>query len=155
MNKFPGISRRMEQITKNLYSDYAHTPEKIRGAMSVALETAAAHNQPVVVVYEPLTNRRQHYMRKEYKDCFDGASKVYWIPSYLAREDPLQPNLSPEELIRHLSDPNIAQVAKMGPELQKTIEGHLNKGDMVLAMSGGGGNSLDEWLRDNFRTKHA
>ena len=37
-NRFPGLQRRMEQIIPNLYSDYAHTPEKIRGAMSVALE---------------------------------------------------------------------------------------------------------------------
>src|SRR6185312_14498669 len=87
-NRFPGLSRRMEQIIPNLYSDYAHTPEKIRGAMSVALEMAAESGQNVVVVYEPLTNRRQHYMLDEYRDCFAGASKLYWIPSYLAREDP-------------------------------------------------------------------
>src|SRR5579885_1140900 len=62
MNKFPGLQRRMEEIVPNLYSDYAHTPEKIRGAMSVALEMAADTGQDVIVVYEPLTNRRQHYM---------------------------------------------------------------------------------------------
>ncbi|HSX27206.1 MAG TPA: Mur ligase domain-containing protein, partial [Patescibacteria group bacterium] len=33
VNKFPGLQRRMEEIVPNLYSDYAHTPEKIRGAM--------------------------------------------------------------------------------------------------------------------------
>ena len=37
MNNFPGLQRRMEEIVPNLYSDYAHTPEKIRGGMSVAL----------------------------------------------------------------------------------------------------------------------
>ncbi|HUD05768.1 MAG TPA: Mur ligase domain-containing protein [Candidatus Saccharimonadales bacterium] len=151
INSFPGISRRMEEIAKNLYSDYAHTPDKIRGGMSVAMETAAEHNQQLAIIYEPLTNRRQHYVAKEYKNSFDGASKIYWIPSYLAREDPLQPNLSPKELISHLSDPSIAEPAKMGPELKKTIKEHLDKGDLVVAMSGGGGNSLDEWLRENFK----
>ena len=32
----------------------------------------------------------------------------------------------------------------------KTIQKHLDAGDMVVAMSGGGGHSLDEWLRGNF-----
>ncbi len=70
IDAFPGLQRRMEQIIPNLYSDYAHTPEKVRGGMSAALELAENKNQSVVVVYEPLTNRRQHYMIDDYKDCF-------------------------------------------------------------------------------------
>lgn len=31
IDTFPGSSRRMEQIVKNLFSDYAHTPEKSLG----------------------------------------------------------------------------------------------------------------------------
>lgn len=147
---FPGLSRRMEQIAPNLYSDYAHTPEKITGAMSVALEMAADTGQNLVVVYEPLTDRRQHYMIDEYKDCFEGATKVYWIPSYLAREDPSQSILSPEELIDHLSDPGIAEARERDDSLKVTIQEHLDAGDMVVCMAGGGGGSLDDWLRENF-----
>ena len=147
MNRFPGLTRRMEQLAPNLYTDYAHTPEKIRGAMSVALEQAEARKQNLVVVYEPLTNRRQHYMIDDYKDCFAGASKVYWIPSYLAREDPEQNILTPSELIKHLDDPSIAEAHERDDELFVTIKKHLNQGDMVVAMAGGGGGSLDEWLR--------
>lgn len=150
MNKFPGLQRRMEEIVPNLYSDYAHTPEKIRGAMSVALEVAAAKNQNVIVVYEPLTNRRQHFMINDYKDCFAGAKKVYWIPSYLAREDPTQRIIQPEELISHLDKPNIAEPKGRDGELKKIIQQHLDKGDMVVGMAGGGGNSLDDWIRKNF-----
>jgi UDP-N-acetylmuramate--alanine ligase len=149
-SKFPGLSRRMEQIIPNLYSDYAHTPEKIRGAMSVATEMAADSGRSVVVVYEPLTNRRQHFMIDEYKDCFEGATKVCWIPSYLAREDPNQPILEPSELINHLSDPGIAEARQRDDELKTTIQSHLDSGDMVVGMAGGGGGSLDDWLRENF-----
>ncbi len=151
LNRFPGLQRRMEQIIPNLYSDYAHTPEKIRGCMSVALETAEYKNQNLVVVYEPLTNRRQHYMIDDYKDCFNGASKVYWIPSYLAREDPNQRIIPPAEMISHLSDPSIAEPIKRNDELKKTIQKHLNEGAMVVGMAGGGGGSLDEWLRQEFK----
>ena len=147
MNRFPGLNRRMEQIAPNLYSDYAHTPEKIRGAMSVALEQAEVNNQNLIVVYEPLTNRRQHYMLDDYQDCFEGASKVYWTPSYLAREDPTQSVLAPSELITHLSDPSIAEARERDDALLETIKKHLDQGDMVVAMAGGGGGSLDEWLR--------
>ncbi len=150
MNRFPGLQRRMEQIIPNLYSDYAHTPEKIRGAMSVALEMAEDKGQDVVVVYEPLTNRRQHYMLDDYRDCFSGASKVYWIPSYLAREDPNQRIIPPEELISHLDEPSIAEPMERDDKLKATIQKHLDAGDMVVCMAGGGGNSLDEWVRQEF-----
>ena len=150
VNQFPGLNRRMEQLTPNLYTDYAHTPEKIRGAMSVALEMAAENNQQLVVIYEPLTNRRQHFMMNDYKDCFTGATQLYWVPSYLAREDPSQRILEPSELIARLSDPTIAQPAELDENLKRTIQAHLDKGDMVVAMAGGGGGSLDEWLRKEF-----
>ena len=149
-NTFPGLQRRMEQIAPNLYSDYAHTPEKVRGAMSVALETAAEKNQSVVVVYEPLTNRRQHFMIDDYQDCFAGAEKVYWIPSYLAREDPDQRVIPPSEMITHLTDPSIAEAMERDDALKATIQKHLDAGDMVVGMAGGGGGSLDEWLRKKF-----
>lgn len=150
LNHFPGLQRRMEQIVPNLYSDYAHTPEKIRGAMSVATEMAADKGQDVIVVYEPLTNRRQHYMLNDYQDCFAGATQVYWVPSYLAREDPNQRIIPPAELITHLSDPTIAVPAERNADLKRTIKAHLDKGDMVVGMAGGGGGSLDDWLRKEF-----
>ncbi len=150
INRFPGLSRRMERIISGLYSDYAHTPEKIRGCMSVALETAAQNGQDVVVVYEPLTNRRQHFMIDDYQDCFDGAKKLYWIPSYLAREDPDQRVIPPSELITHLSDPSLAAAMERDTALKSTIQKHLETGDMVVCMAGGGGGSLDDWLRAEF-----
>lgn len=149
-NKFPGLARRMERIMLNLYSDYAHTPEKIRGAMSEATEMAGETGQKVVVVYEPLTNRRQHYMMDDYQDCFDGASTVYWIPSYLAREDSKQRVIPPAELITHLADPSIAKAMERDGKLKEAIRKHLDAGDMVVCMAGGGGDSLDDWLRKEF-----
>ncbi|HET8709226.1 MAG TPA: Mur ligase domain-containing protein [Candidatus Saccharimonadales bacterium] len=171
VNNFPGLQRRMEQIAPHLYSDYAHTPEKIRGAMSVALDIASklakstpvkgqtfcersdlAQNSPrIIVVYEPLTNRRQHYMLDDYADCFAGAAHVYWTPSYLAREDPAQRIIPPEELISHLADPSIAEPAELNEKLKRAIQQHVANGDMVVAMAGGGGGSLDEWLRQEFK----
>ncbi|HSW85307.1 MAG TPA: Mur ligase domain-containing protein [Candidatus Saccharimonadales bacterium] len=151
MDKFPGLSRRMEEIVPNLFSDYAHTPEKIRGAMSVASEMAQDTGQDLIFIYEPLTNRRQHFAQNEYKDVFSGAERVYWIPSYLAREDPSQAVLTPAELIAKLDDPSIAVPMERDGKLKMVIQEHLDKGDMVVGMAGGGGDSLDDWLREEFK----
>jgi UDP-N-acetylmuramate--alanine ligase len=151
-SNFPGVSRRFEKIADNLYSDDAHTPEKILGCMSVARELAAKTGQKVVVIYEPLTNRRMHYLGAEHQSVFTGASNIYWLPSYLAREDPNLPILPPEELIKYLN-PKLQKIAssmKKDDKLKSTIKEHLKNGDMVIAMVGGGAGSLDEWLRGNF-----
>ena len=102
-------------------------------------------------VYEPLTNRRQHYMLDDYKDSFEGVTKLYWIPSYLAREDPTQRVISPSELIGHLSDPSIAVACERDAKLKQVIQKYLDSGAMVVGMAGGGGDSLDDWLRFEFK----
>jgi UDP-N-acetylmuramate--alanine ligase len=150
INAFPSLSRRMEELVPGLFTDYAHTPEKIRGAMSAAQEVANEAGRRLVVVYEPLTNRRQHHMLDDYKDVFEGAAKLYWLPSYLAREDSSQRVIPPSELISHLDDPSIAEPMKRDAELKAVIQKHLDDGDMVVGMAGGGGNSLDDWLRSEF-----
>jgi UDP-N-acetylmuramate--alanine ligase len=151
INSFPGLERRMEEIVPNLYSDYAHTPEKIKAAMDVAIEMSEISNRDIYVIYEPLTNRRQHYIKDQYNDSFKGAKHVYWIPSYLAREDFTLPILNPSELITFLPDPSLASVAEMNQTLFQTITDLLDQGAMVIALNGGGGGGLDEWLRTNFK----
>lgn len=152
INAFPGVSRRFEKIAENLYSDYAHTPDKIRGVMSVALETAQKTGQRIIIIYEPLTNRRMHYMKEQHKDVFDGVDVLYWVPTYLAREDPTQPVLKPAELIKYLDEPSrvVARATELDDKLKEAIRKHLANGDLVIGLSGGGGGSLDEWLRENF-----
>ena len=152
INDFPGVSRRFEKIADNLYTDYAHTPEKIRGVMSVALETIQKTGQKIVVIYEPLTNRRMHYTKQLHSDVFDGVDALYWVPSYLAREDPNQVLLTPAELIKNLDTPSraVAKAKELDGKLKSAIERHQAAGDLVVGLSGGGSGSLDEWLRQNF-----
>lgn len=153
-NKFPGLKQRMELLYGDgqgtLWTNYAHTPEKIRGGMLTASDFAKAHHARIVVIYEPLTNRRQHFIMDDYQDCFAGATKLYWVPTYLAREDPNLPVLTPTQLIAHLAHPETAEPAKMDATLLEHIKQHLAEGDMVVAMGASGGGSLDEWLRQHF-----
>lgn len=145
IERFPGSSRRFEKIADNLYSDYAHTPEEVAATIQMAKEIT----DDLVVVYEPLTDRRQHFTKDLYKDVFNKASKLYWLPSYLAREDSNNTIIDPRELVSGLTNKN-SDVATKSAELKKKILHHLKQGSTVLCLAGGGGGSLDEWLRENF-----
>lgn len=149
MNTFPGISRRFEQLVPNLYTDYAHTVPKIRGALQTAREIAGAN---LVVVYEGLHNTRQHFIKEDLVHLFDDVKQLYIVPSYLAREDPSLPLLSPDDLCNMLSitAQNHTHAAQLDDTLKQRIQSHLALGDVVLCLTAGGGNSLDEWLRREF-----
>ena len=149
MERFPGVSRRFEQIAPNIYSDYAHTPPKIQGALQLAHEIGGDN---VVVVYEGLHNTRQHFIKDSLRAIFSSAKQVYIVPTYLAREDPNLAVWTPED-IRSLFDPPIqerTQAATLDEHLHDAIAAHAAAGDIVLCISAGGGGSLDEWLRVEF-----
>lgn len=149
MNRFPGVNRRFEMIAPNIYSDYAHTPPKIQGAIQLAHEVGGDN---VVVVYEGLHNTRQHFIKDSLRALFASTKKIYIVPTYLAREDPNLPLWSPDD-IKSLFDPSTqerTEPAELSDTLAQNIHDHANAGDTVLCISAGGGGSLDEWLRQNF-----
>lgn len=147
MNKFPGLSRRFERIANNVYSDYAHTPEKIRGALQTAREIAGDN---VVVIYEGLHNTRQHFIKDELPTLFKGVKKLYVAPSYLAREDETLEILTPDKLCQLTQEPADAKPVELNDKLVGTITKHADNDDLVLCLTAGGGGSLDEWLRTKF-----
>jgi UDP-N-acetylmuramate--alanine ligase len=149
LNQFPGLSRRFENIAPNVYSDYAHTPPKIRGALQLAQEIAGNN---VVVVYEGLHNTRQHFIKDQLADLFDSIKQLYIVPSYLAREDKDLELLTPDKILNMLSisTKSHAAAAGLNDELAENIKQHAGQGDLVLCLSAGGSGSLDEWLRKEF-----
>lgn len=141
INSFPGVARRMEKLTDNLYTDYGHHPAEIAATLQLAREI----NDHVVLVYQPHQNVRQHQIKDEYTpDVFKDADTVYWLPTYLSREDPELAQLSPEELTRHI-EPSKVHQAHLDSELWHTIDEARAAGTLVLAMGAG---SIDAWLRD-------
>jgi UDP-N-acetylmuramate--alanine ligase len=151
LEAFPGVSRRFELLAPNLYTDYAHTPPKIRGTLETAHEIAGDN---VVVVYEGLHNTRQHFIKDKLEHLFDNVKYLYIAPSYLAREDENLPLLSPTDLKNLLSKQAKLKSApaELNTELKNRIQEHLIQGDTVVCISAGGGGSLDEWLRHEFVT---
>lgn len=149
LNKFPGVSRRFERLGPHLITDYAHTPPKIRGTLETAHELAGNN---VVVIYEGLHNTRQHFIKNDLRTLFDSVKQLYIVPSYLAREDPYLPLLSPEDLKGLLDARTQAKTTPMqlDDSLSQAIKAHIAAGDLVVCISAGGGGSLDEWLHTQF-----
>lgn len=150
LNNFPGVGRRFEQIAPNLYSDYAHHPEEVAVTISMALEESIKKNlKGVVAIYQPHQNTRQHQVFSDYQNAFDGISQLYWLPTYLTREDPNLPILTPEDFIKSLS-PSIRQVAttsNLDDNLASQIKEFLENQYLVILMTAG---PADTWLRQNF-----
>ena len=137
---FPGTQRRFEKLADNLYSDYGHHPVEIAATLQMARELS----DEVILVYQPHQNVRQHEIKDDYIDQFELAKKVYWLPTYLSREDPSLLILSPEELIKNITNKEHIEVAELNDELWHAIESARTNNKLVLAMGAG---SIDSWLR--------
>lgn len=145
LNGFPGSNRRFEQIAPNLYSDYGHHPTEIAATLQMAREL----NDHVVLVYQPHQNTRQHEIRAQYADCFGLAEEVYWLPTYLTREDPTLPILTPEQLTEDISNREIVRIISSTDDLWGMMQQSRAEGKLVLVMGAG---SIDSWLRDKIGT---
>ncbi len=140
LNTFPGTGRRFEKLADNLYSDYAHHPEEIAATLQLAREIS----DNVVVVYQPHQNIRQHQL--EYGDCFELAEKIYWLPTYLSREDPNLDILSPEQLTKDLPQEKVI-ISNLNDTLKSAIQAEIQADKLVVLMGAG---SVDDWAREQF-----
>lgn len=145
INSFPGTARRFEKLSENLYSDYGHHPVEIAATLQLAREIS----KHIVLVYQPHQNIRQHEVRDQYTTCMRLAEDIYWLPTYLSREDPQFETLTPEQLTERLVNREHVHYAELNDDLWKVIETHRASGKLVLCMGAG---SVDSWLRERLAT---
>ena len=138
---FPGVDRRFEKLTNNLYSDYGHHPVEIAATLQLARELS----DHIVLVYQPHQNIRQHEIRDQYTNQFELAETIYWLPTYLSREDPNLPILKPEELIQNITNKVDVHIVDFNDELWDVIQMARANSKLVLGMGAG---KIDSWLRD-------
>jgi len=138
---FPGTDRRFEKLATNLYSDYGHHPTEIAATMQLAKELS----NHVVLVYQPHQNIRQHELKDQYTDQFELADEVFWLPTYLSREDPKLAILEPSELIKNITNVDKVHIADFDDELWGSIQKARQAGKLVLGMGAG---KIDGWLRE-------
>lgn len=140
LGRFPGVDRRFERLADNLYTDYAVHPTEIAATIELAREL----NDNVVVVYQPHQNVRQHTVKDLYAHSFDRADAVYWLPTFLTREDPALPVISPEELTATLTHKERLQIVDLNDDLWQAIHAAREQGSLVLVMGAG---TIDNWTR--------
>lgn len=145
IESFPGSDRRFERLLANLYTDYGHHPTEI----AVTLQMARELNKRVVLIYQPHQNMRQHEIRHLYTDCFELAETVYWLPTYLSRENSSLPILTADELTENVTNIDSVYTADLDDELWETIQRARDEGKLVLFMGAG---SIDGWVRTKVAT---
>lgn len=142
LESFPGTDRRFEKLTDNLYTDYGHHPAEIAATLQMAHELS----DHVVLVYQPHQNTRQHQIKDEYRDVFTAAEKIYWLPTYLSREDTSLPVLTPGELINGINNRHVIETAELTDDLWQKLTEARKEGKLVLLMGAG---NIDGWARGN------
>ena len=148
LNAFPGVGRRFERIYDGVYSDYAHHPEEVATTISMAREEAGKTGKKgVVAVYQPHQNTRQHEVRHQYPAAFDGVEKLFWLPTYLTRENESLAILTPEDFIRDLNIRDKAYAAETDDKLAAELRKLQGEGYLILLMTAG---PADTWLRKTF-----
>ena len=148
LNEFPGVGRRFERINDGVYTDYAHHPEEIVATVDIAKEEAKlVGRKGVVLLYQPHQNTRQHEVKDGYHDAFLGVDKLFWLPTYLTRENPELEILTPERLISDLDNKEIAEVAELNDELVEKLKQYLSDNYLILLLTAG---PADEWFRKQF-----
>lgn len=145
LNSYPGSNRRFEKLATNLYTDYGHHPTEIAATLQMAREL----NDHVVLIYQPHQNTRQHQVRSQYVECFEQADDIYWLPTYLTRENPDLPILTAEELTEGITNHDSVHIITANDDLWGTLQQARADGKLVLVMGAG---SIDSWLRDKITT---
>jgi len=140
LDNFPGVDRRFEKLGENLYTDYAVHPTEIAATIALAREL----NDNVVAIYQPHQNVRQHTVKDLYAHSFDKAQEVYWLPTYLTREDPDLPVLTPQDLTSNITNKDPLHFAELNDGLWHAIQEARDRGALVLVMGAG---TIDGWVR--------
>lgn len=91
LENFAGVERRLEKIASNnsidVYSDYAHNPEKIAAALAAV--SAAYGSRSVLLVVEPHRYTRVHSLWKEFVSTLQESWNLALLPIYSAGESPI------------------------------------------------------------------
>lgn len=141
LNEFEGIGRRTEEISKNVFDDYAHHPSAIKTTLS-GLRDRYPKNR-IWAIIEPHGYSRTKALLKLYKDAMNFADKVLIGPIYKARDmqtfgmSPLKiKNISNHKDIRGLNNVN---------EIFNIVSKEIKPNDIFIIM--GAGNS-NQWAQE-------
>ncbi|WP_051619707.1 UDP-N-acetylmuramate--L-alanine ligase [Haematomicrobium sanguinis] len=150
LGTFSGAARRFELKGEaggvRVFDDYSHHPTEVRVALQAA--RAVAGSGRVLVLFQPHLYSRTREFAAEFADALQLADRVWVLPIYGAREDPV-PGVS-NALITERSAGD-ALVAAEREEAIAAVLQTAQDGDIILTMGAGDVTQLGPLVVDGLR----
>jgi len=136
LENFDGIGRRMEEIGKNVFDDYAHHPTAVKTTL------AGVRNKypdaKIWAIIEPHGYKRTKALLTFYKDAFSSADKVIIGPIFKARDKETF-DMTPEK-IKEVSNHKHIKALNSLDEILKVIKSESKTDDLFVIMGAGESN---------------
>ncbi|MGB9640973.1 MAG: UDP-N-acetylmuramate--L-alanine ligase [Anaerolineales bacterium] len=146
LSEFHGTGRRFEERGRIgdmvLIDDYAHHPSEIRATIAAA--KTRFPKQFIWVVWQPHTYSRTMTFWDQFREAFADADGLIVLDVFAAREN-TPPGFSMEKLVAEISHPNRYYFSSI-KEAYLFLSGHLKGNEIVLVLSAGDANYLNEML---------
>lgn len=152
LKQFRGAGRRFELRGEIagiiIIDDYAHHPTEIRATLSAA--RSIYPGKRIWAVWQPHTYSRTRTMFKEFVHAFDDADKVLVTEIYPSRE--AWQDYSSKEVVNAMTHPSVQFTGSL-ENTWKTLDSHLQKGDVVLVLSAGDADRISDTILSLLKEK--
>ena len=151
--EFKGIRRRMEVFHRSggitFVDDFAHHPTAIRESIA-AVRTRRPGR--VIVLFEPRSNTTvTNRFQSELEEAFHGADEVWIGPIHRPEAIPESMRLDRDALAKSLRDDGVvAHIAMSADAIVGELPGCLRKDDLVLIVSNGAFDGINEKIEKAF-----
>lgn len=146
---FSGTWRRFEHVGKwqdaDIYSDYAHHPTAVAGALAAYKEFFS--DRRLVLVYQPHQHSRTHELFDEFVESFDVADVLILSEIYEVSGRTEEKFESSKDLAEKVADRKTVNTVLYGGDLNATeskLRDVVKKDDIVIIMGAG---TIDELAR--------
>ncbi len=142
LEKFKGTWRRFEYLgvwqDADIYSDYAHHPEAVRGAIEAFRE--AYPQRRIVLVFEPHQQSRTQELFDDFVKCFDGVQELVLSEIYEVEGRNEDDKISSKDLADKIearrSIPHV-HFAQDHDAAEKILADRVQPNDLVIIMGAG------------------
>ncbi|MBR1681213.1 UDP-N-acetylmuramate--L-alanine ligase [bacterium] len=132
---FTGMGRRFQLIGEAkgavIYDDYAHHPTEIRATVSALTEFK---DKNVIAVFQPHRYTRLQSLWNDFKNAFEGVSKVIVTDVFAASEDAIE-GISGENFAKELK--NAEYISGSIKDVAEKIYPTLKNGDIIVGLGAG------------------
>lgn len=140
--KFKGTWRRFEHIGDwqgaDIYSDYAHHPDAIAGAIEAFKEAFPVRR--MVLVFEPHQHSRTQELFDDFIPCFDGADELIISEIYEVEGRAEDKSVSSKDLVAKIKDRGSIKSVHYAEDHDKAesiLRDQVQQNDLIIIMGAG------------------